>query len=297
MNQIEHQTTNKVAFIIPVYPPHYGYLNFLNNLPNELNFDIYLILSFKEDLDILKSHNFNQVYNTILLEEELDRSLISDMINSRVIIMFKKLYALNILKDQYEYIAAVDSEVEFISIDNVYKKFKTQCESKKIFGSSVNGNRGNFLKQIMESSALFFEDNIEELKSKTCGLTHYFWFSDIPIYDSKITSEFLKFIDFENYEKFVSKVSWWVFDYISYIYYCVLFEDYELINLKDYGIMRNWSMESMPIETYLEVSEKLSYKPLWLIYNAYHENVEKLSKEDLIMTYHRNDGRTHLMDD
>lgn len=290
-------TTNKVAFIIPVYPPHYGYLNFLNDLPNNLDFDIHFILSYKEDLDILKSHNFNPVYKTILLDEELDHSLISNMINSRVIIMFKKLYALNLLKDQYEYIAAVDSEIEFISTDNVYEKFKQHCDKKKIFGSSVNAERGRGLKEIVEYSALFFKDNIEELKSKTYGLTHYFWFSDIPIYDTKIASEFLKFIDFENYEQFVNKVCWWVFDYISYIYYCVLYKDYQLVNLKDHGIMRNWSMESMPIETYFDVSEKLSHKPLWLIHDAYHQNKNRIDRGDILMTYHRNDGHTHLMND
>ena len=100
--------------------------------------------------------------------------------------------------------------------------------------------------------------NIEELKNKTCGLTHYFWFSDIPIYDTKIASEFFEFINFENYETFVNKLTWWVFDYIPYIYYCVLYKGYDLINLKEYGIMRNWSMESMPIETYFEINEKCS---------------------------------------
>lgn len=290
-------TANKVAFIIPVYPPHYGYLDFLNNLPNVLDFDIYFILSYKEDLDILNSYNYNPVYKTILLDQELDHSLISNMINSRVIIMFKKLYAINLLKDQYDYIAAVDSEIEFVDVYNVYEKFKQHCDRKKIFGSSVGGERGRGLKEIIEYSSLFFEDNIEELKNKTCGLTHYFWFSDIPIYDSKIAAEFLKFIDFENYEQFVNKICWWVFDYIAYIYYCVLYKDYELVNLRDYGIARNWSMESMPIETYFEVYEKLSYKPLWLIHDAYHQNKEQISKGEILMTYHRNDGRPHLMND
>jgi len=290
-------TKNKVAFIIPVYPPHYGYLNFLNDLPDDLDFDIYFILSYREDFDILKSHNLNPVYETILLDEELNHSFISSMIDSRVIIMFKKLYAINLLKDQYEYIAAVDSETEFISVNNVYEKFKQFCDNKKIYGSSVNGSRGRGLKEIIEYSALFFEDNIEELKSKTCGLTHYFWFSDIPIYDTKIASEFLEFIDFKNYEKFVNRVCWWVFDYISYVYYCILYKDYQLVDLRDHGINRNWSMESMPIETYFEVIKKLSYKTMWLIHDAYHDNKHLIEKDDILMTYHRNDGRTHLMDD
>jgi hypothetical protein len=37
---------NKAAFIIPVYPPHYHFLNFLNKLNNKPDFDTHLVLSF-----------------------------------------------------------------------------------------------------------------------------------------------------------------------------------------------------------------------------------------------------------
>ena len=281
----------KVAFVIPVHPPHYEYLNFLDSLPNNLDFDIYFILSYSEDLDMLKSYDFNEIYNVILLEEKFDRDFITNIINSRTIITFKKYYAINMLKNRYEYIAAVDSEIQFVSIDNVYEKFKNHCDKKEIFGASLNGNRLEIAKDIMEHSSIFFQKNIEELKNKTYGLTHYFWFSDIPIYDTKIASKFLEFINFENYETFVNKLSWWVFDYIPYIYYCVLYNDYNLINLKEYDIMRNWSMESMPIETYFEINKKLSHNPLWLIHDVYNENNHRIKKDDIIMTYHRNDGR------
>jgi len=283
--------SNKVAFVIPVHPPHYEYLNFLNSLPNDLDFDIYFVLSYREDLDILNSYNFNQIYNFILLEEKFNRDFISNVINSRTIITFKKYYAINMLKNRYEYIAAVDSEIEFVSVDNVYEKFKQYCDRKKIFGASLNEKRLEIAKSIIDCSSIFFKQDIQELENKTYGLTHYFWFSDIPIYDTKIASEFLEFINFENYETFVNKLSWWVFDYISYIYYCVLYKGYDLINLKTYGVTRNWSMESMPIETYFQINEKLSYKPLWLIHDVYHQNKHKIKKDGIIMTYHRNDGR------
>jgi hypothetical protein len=283
--------SNKVAFVIPVHPPHYEYLNFLNSLPNDLDFDIYFVLSYREDLDILKSRNFNQIYNVILLEEKFNRDFISNIINSRIIITFKKYYAINMLKNRYEYIAAVDSEIEFVSIDNVYEKFKQYCDKKKIFGASLSKNRLEIARDIIGHPSRFFDQNIEELKNKTYGLTHYFWFSDIPIYDTKIASEFFEFINFENYEEIANKLTWWIFDYIPYIYYCVLYKGYDLINLKECGIMRNWSMESMPVETYFKINEKFSYKPLWLIHDVYNENKHQIKKDDIIMTYHRNDGR------
>jgi hypothetical protein len=281
----------KVAFVIPIYPDHYTYLDHFNNLKDDLDIDIYLILSYKEDLDILNSLNINKVYKTILLEDQFDRNFISSMIESRVIIHFKKLYALNLLKDQYEYVAAVDAETEFVSTRNVYEKFKSRCEIKKYFGSTVIGKRGEFFKNIMEHPSIFFNDKIEELQSKTYDLTFYFWFSDIPIYDTTIAKDFLKFIEFENYEKFVDKISWWIFDYILYGYYCILYKDYEVVNLRNYGLKRNWSLESIPIETYFEVFDLVSFKPLWLIHDTYYGNKNILENEDILMTYHRNNGR------
>lgn len=43
---------NTISFIIPVYPPHYNFLDFLNKLPPTKDFDIILVLSYKSDLYI-----------------------------------------------------------------------------------------------------------------------------------------------------------------------------------------------------------------------------------------------------
>jgi len=49
---------NKITFIIPVYPPHYIFLDFLNKLEDSIDFDINLILSFKNDETLLLSYNY-----------------------------------------------------------------------------------------------------------------------------------------------------------------------------------------------------------------------------------------------
>ena len=53
----------------------------------------------------------------------------------------------------------------------------------------------------------------------------------------------------------------------------------------------------MPIQTYKQVIEKINYRPLWLIHNTYNENKKNIDNNDIILTYHRNDGRSVLVND
>jgi hypothetical protein len=53
----------------------------------------------------------------------------------------------------------------------------------------------------------------------------------------------------------------------------------------------------MPIKTYENVIDKIQYRPLWLIYNTYNENKANIKNNDIILTYHRNDGKYAFIND
>ena len=113
---------NKASFIIPVYPPHYHYLDFLSKINDtQLDFDIILVLSYRTDFYELEKCNYKG-YSVIILEDYIDKAYINDVINKKIIITFKKFYALNLLKNKYLYCAVVDSEIEFVNINNVFEK-------------------------------------------------------------------------------------------------------------------------------------------------------------------------------
>ena len=52
----------------------------------------------------------------------------------------------------------------------------------------------------------------------------------------------------------------------------------------------------MPIKTYYKVLDKVNYRPMWLIHNVYSENKNNIG-DDIILTYHRNDGREIFVND
>ena len=150
---------NKSAFIIPVYPPHYNFLDFINKLNDNLDFDIILVLSFKNDFIELVKYNYKKIYKVIVLEDYLKKSFIDTIINKKIIITFKKYFGLNLIKTQYKYCATVDCEIEFVNTNNIFEKFKTFCNNKKIIGSSINTNdfRHKLIKDINVSSSVYFK--------------------------------------------------------------------------------------------------------------------------------------------
>jgi hypothetical protein len=283
----------KSCFIIPIYPPHYGYLNFLDSFSSN-DTDIFLILSYQRDLEELERIRFYKNYRTIILEKEIGKDLVDKIIAKNVVITFKKYYAINLLKENYKYLATCDSEIQFVNCNDVTKKFKEFCENKKIIGSIIGENTVNInlAKEINIGSTIFFD--YQEISEVSNNFKFYFWFSDIPIYDSEIASEYLNFINFKEFDLFVDKISWYFFDYISYGYYCILKKGYSKIDIKEYGIDRNWSLESIPINIYNEVVDKIGYKPLWVINDTWKENVDSL-KEKIILSYHLNDGRYTIL--
>ena len=113
----------------------------------------------------------------------------------------------------------------------------------------------------------------------------YFWFSQIPIYDMKIVSEFLKFIEFKDTNNIINKITYSTFDYIIYIYYCVIKYNYKIINLENYDIytknIKNWSLEmNMDIEI-LNKLKKNNIEINWQFYN-----LKNIINDNICMIYH-----------
>lgn len=283
---------NQVCFLIPVYPRDYRFLDFLNELTSDINFDIIFILSYKDDYVLLESLNYNKIYKTMILEDFLPREHIDKLIQNRTIISYKKYCALNRYKDIYKYLATVDSEIRFINTTNIYEKFERFFNNKKMYGGGLNDSDTHkelIYKINHTSSMLFSEKERELLEQRTRHFSFYFWFSDIPVYEANTLKGYLEYISYADDESFSSKLDWHMFDYIPYMYYLNLYHGFTFVNVNDYKIARNWSLEFMPITTHQKIKGILQYEPLWVIENVYNENRELL--HDIILVYHRNAGR------
>ncbi len=265
----------KVCFLIPVYPRDYCFLDFLNKIPTNIDFDIIFILSYRDDYNLLESLNYNKIYKVLLLEDYLPKDYITKIINNNIIITFKKYFGLNKYKNTYKYLAAIDSEIKFINTNNIYERFNEFFNNKKVYGGLVGANHIGLVNNINSYSTLFFkEDERNILRNRLYNFSLYLWFSDISVYESDTLQGFLDYINYADDESFTSKLNWYIFDYIPYLFYLNLYYDFSFININEYNITRKWSLESMPIKTYIKIRDILRYKPMWLIENTYTENKE-----------------------
>jgi hypothetical protein len=303
---------DKICFLIPIYPAHYKYLSFLNNLKKENTFTIIFILTSNNDKIILIKFLQNIISSFtnikfITLDENKHIAPYINHFNDKNlgIINIKKFYGLyylinNTEYDIFDYIAVIDSEIEFINVTNLYKKFKIYCEKKRVIAGNtiVRNSIHNFLDNIHDKSIEHFNaDDLKIINKETNNGKYYFWYSDINIYDRNILPGFFKYIRFDdtpiNFTQFIKKINFWSFEYVIYYYYCIVFHNYKIECMEKYDIKRQWSMEAAPYDIYMQVKQKIDYTSNIVIGNCYYKNKDKFKKEndEPIFIYNLNDGR------
>jgi hypothetical protein len=298
---------HKACFLIPIHPPHYKYLSFLTKLNNKHDFSIIFVLTYIRDKHGLINYLSHNIVSTfcnikyITLEEDINIAHLISKFDDREcgIINIKKLYGLNYISQHYDvfdYIGVIDSEIEFIDVDNVYDRFKLICEKKVVIaGNTTIRNKSlAFLDYIHNASIQYIQIEDRPLVNEmTNNGKYYFWYSDIPVYDRNILPSFLTYIGFHNFTNFLKHMCFWSFDYVIYYYYCIAFHNCKVLCMDDYNIKRHWSLETASYEIYKSVCDHMNYKTSIVIYNTYYKNADLFAKDAHlpIYIYHLNDGR------
>ena len=113
------------------------------------------------------------------------------------------------------------------------------------------------------------------------------WFEHLK---NSYIHNFLEYIKFNENEKefrlLLGKMNYQTFDYIIYIYWCILKKEYKLLCMKDYNINRCWSLESASFEIYNEVKKKMNYTTNMVIGCCYLNNKEKFNNDKPMLIYH-----------
>jgi hypothetical protein len=184
--------TDKDKFISKLNPEIFNY--------NEINI-YYLILSNFTNIDIVEKNNS--------------------------FICIKKLYALFVLYEKYDYISCIDSEIKFIGNDDYYNTMKNIVDSKIICGGKLPDHSHYPEKKIVQDSLtlLTHPKYHESLKLISHDYKLYTWWSNLPVYDCKIAKEFLEYIDFNNTN--LDRFCYNVFDDMTYNFFCILLQNYE----------------------------------------------------------------------
>ena len=243
---------NKVAFVIPVYPPHFLYAFQLLNSWYKFNIyktsDIYFVFTNeKEERELRKIRND---LKSIIIPENLR------IFKNRGIINIKKIYGISVLHREYKYLITLDAESEFTNSINVYSVCKDFFSKKILIGNNVVGPKKEFIDKIKESCKMFYDKDI----IKNIGSELYLWFNQPCIYDSDNIYDFLKTTDLLSI-KSIAKLCWFDFDYYIYMYYLQIREHFRVV---DIGIDSPLGAFEVPF-IYLKIKNKLYKKiPIYM---------------------------------
>lgn len=207
----------KSIFIVPTHPPHFHFANELIESfeSHNLNSDLMFVFSNEEEKDLFS----NKKYKSVVLDKKY-----SHIDFKKGIIHLKKFYGLTeSIKMNYDYASVIDSECRFIKSIDTHKCMKNFCEEKTVCATPVNNP---FITRLTVSPFKFFN---EEEKQKLIEITNsgisYFWFNNIPIYDLEITKKFFEFLSLDRY---ISISTDFDFDYVTYMYYALLYHNYNI---------------------------------------------------------------------
>ena len=217
---------NKITFLVPIYPPHFKYAeNIIKTWQKyklDTQSDIWFI--FTNDEEHAEFRDWN---NSIVLPAEFR------IFENRGIINIKKLYAIQQLKDKYDYICVLDSETEFLKNVNLLDICDNYFNKRELYGNLVYEEGRERTEKIKAACKEYFYqyENIELLNTD-----FYLWFNQPCIYKTDNIDDFLEKIDFRNN---LSKLRWEDFDYYLYMYYLLLFRDFKIVDIgidSNYGI-------------------------------------------------------------
>ena len=260
---------NKIAFIVPIYPPHYRYAKSLIKSWQELSLnqqsDLWFVFSNNKDKEL-----FEEWENSIILPDN------DEILNNPTPINIKKIYALNFLSQNFNYTYSIilDSETEFCKNINLLNICEQFFVNKKLYGNFVIDSGRDLTEKIKANCKKYFYEyeNFEKLNTD-----YYLWFNQPCIYNMQDIPKFLNIINYQNNQ---FKYSWEDFDYYLYMYYLLLFKNFEITYIgidSEYGALEG-SLDKIIIKSN-------DYKNL-NIYACSASLFEIFDNQNLFMVFH-----------
>ena len=205
-------SANKVAFIMPIYPPHYGYAReFIESFfefEMDAQADLIFVFTDENDAASFKKPYFTGFYKAAILPPLLRVS------RENAIVDIKKFYALRCFAGSYDYLIAIDSESQIIKKLDLHALCEEFYERKILYGNETTDNEA-LTRAIKDPSRQPFEP---------CCVPNdhlYFWFNQPCIYKGEFVGEFFAAAKLTRDEDFL-RLRWGCFDYYIYGYFLIL---------------------------------------------------------------------------
>lgn len=225
MSEINDKLKNKKsATVVPVHPPKfYSAINFLKSYDQFVKkpHDLFFIFSYQQEARIF--------YNLV---NKIDKELINKfksiilpevLTHKKSIVNVKKIYSMRAIFNNYDFIAAYDSESCFVKQSDLDLIYQDICNTKYLKANkSIIG--GKIVKRICENLNLI---NDTKVIDETENFSLYWWFNEIPVYEKEL---FLEFFDWymKHPKTEILQNDYYCFDYLVYGLWLISNKNYKL---------------------------------------------------------------------
>lgn len=228
----ENDNMNRVAFACPLYDMKNHFELALNlyksKMKYKINNDLYFVFSNIEQ----KNRFFNKL-KELFPKDELKYLVIPETYNDyKAKAVSKKFYALDKLKEKYDYIILVDCESLFIK----YCDFGALAEYIWNNRTMLNANKsidGFFIMRSCFKTMGLYKN--KKLIKDTKYYSFNFWFNELQVYKCEYLYDFFKWLDLHNRENVYNNYS--CFEYYVFYAYLLLQHDYRIkrFNYSSFG--------------------------------------------------------------
>lgn len=231
---------NKVAFICPLYDMknHFdlAYNLFKSKVEFNIAADLWFVFTNKEHKDkfSIRVESLNQELKYLILPVALDKY------KSKITV--KKMFALEQLMAEYDYLAAIDSESLFIRSVDYNTVFDEIWKNQSGLNSNISTDGFHILHRCYEAIGLL-ED--KTLKQEFENYKYNFWFNEIPVYKCDTLPDFFRWMSNFPIEKWGNE--WCCFEYYLYVAFLLKEKNFHLRRYKYYsfyGIMEDMTLFS-----------------------------------------------------
>ena len=272
------------CFICPIYDQgsdfEYGYEFVESAVRFHLTDSLYFVFSSEEQqnkfLDECKKR-YAEIPHGMIFERNL-----SDCENP---ITIKKFYALSVLFQSFDYIAAVDCECIFVKGIPVGQMLENVWNAGTCFAANYSVQGADIV--FACAKALGIEHNKHIIK-ETRKFNYTWWFNDIPVYRSADIKSFYEWMEKKHYFEVIYH-EWNCFDYLVYGLWLIMEKE---MNLKCFEYKDDISIIESLWEP--EIRKKIEIEKAMGTHWTSRVKIQDNENENIYMQFHRDRRHTRF---
>lgn len=264
---------NRVAFACPLYDMKNHFELALNlyksKIENEIDNDFYFVFSNVEQKD-----KFASELKADLPKEEFKYLVVPDAYNDyKAKAVSKKFYALDMLKEKYDYIILTDCESLFIKpcdFGNLAEYIWNNCT---MLNSNKSPDGFFIMRSCFKTMGLY---NNKKLIKDTKYYSYNFWFNELQVYKCEYLADFFKWMDCHNRTEIFN--NYYCFEYYVFYAYLLLEHGFHIkkYNYYSFGGINEYLFRFKPEE------QKTILKDMDLHWSSTRESVN----DNTVMLFH-----------